>query len=69
MFLRKIEEGGPIIANVLESESLCVIREDLADAIVSAQLDVCLLPAYYDGEVLPDPGPTFPGRDWSDLKE
>jgi len=69
IFLTPIESDGPMIAGVLESPFICVVREDLADAIASARLEVTLVPTLFDGESLPDPGPTFPGHDWSDLKE
>ena len=69
LFLRRIPDEGPVIATLLESKYICLVREDLAAAIRAAGLDVDLVPTYYDGESLPDPGPTFPGQnqDWSDL--
>ena len=69
LFLRRIPDEGPVIATLLESPYIWLVREDLAAAIRAAKLVVDLTPTLYDGESLPDPGPTFPGQnqDWSDL--
>src|SRR5262249_50725752 len=69
LFLARVPGDEPVVATLAESEYICLVRKDRADAISAAKLDVRLEPTFFDGETPPDPGETFPGQnqDWSDL--
>jgi len=70
LFLRRPVGGEPVLAYLLESPAVILVREDLARALEAAKLDVELAPVLFEGEK--EPATTLPtfdkGSDWSDLK-
>lgn len=68
VFLKRPNTPGPLVAKLAESHHVILVREDLADLMLSSGLDIKFKPAYFEGEALPPAGPTFlDGTDWSDL--
>ena len=70
LFLRRPVGGEPVLAYLLESPAVILVREDLARALEAAKVDIELSPVLFEGEDAPGVAlPTFDnGSDWSDLK-
>jgi hypothetical protein len=68
LYLKRPESAGPLLACLLESPAVVLMREDLVEAIRRASLDIDLFPVFFEGEVAPASGPTSEGQDWSDVR-
>lgn len=67
LYLTPTPQHQPLVATLRESSSVILVREDLRAAMLTRRLDVSLVPAYFDGEPVPQANSTFEGQDWSDV--
>jgi hypothetical protein len=66
LFLRVLQDDGPIIARLAESPAVHLVREDLARELQAQNVDVDMVDTFFDGELPPAAGLTFGGVGWKE---
>jgi hypothetical protein len=66
LFLRVLQDDGPIIARLAESPAVHLVREDLARELQAQNVDVDMVDTFFDGELPPAAGLTFGGVGWNE---